>query len=116
MGKRYRFNQKGRNHRKSSPVGFILDGRILKVFLVVTLVVTVVGQVVLANSLSTAGEKIRELEAEKKEISASNTAVREELAILGSLERIKGEAEERLGMKDGESVAEFLVPPRLAAR
>lgn len=90
--------------------------KIFKALFLAVLVFVMIGQIVLVNSFSAEGEKIRMLEEQKREFFDRKAFLREEIAALGSLERIRAEAEKSLGMKNGEEVMEFLVPPKLAAR
>lgn len=88
----------------------------LKSALILTLVLVVLlgaTQLVLANEMSTEGQKIRELEEQKFKLENENRALEKEVAGLGSLARVQKEAE-GLGLGYNSHVFEYLSPPKLA--
>ncbi len=80
------------------------------------IVLTVFFQLFLSNSLSAEGEKIREIEKEKMNLISQNLILMEKSAGLGSLSRIKSEAENSLGMTSSQGQIDFIIPPSLASR
>ena len=88
----------------------------LKPLLIITLVtVALLGvvQLVLANEMSTEGQKIRELEEQKFKLGNEIRALGKEMAALGSLTRIESQAGE-LGFSYDSAAFEYLSPPKLA--
>lgn len=70
-------------------------------------------QLVLANEMSTEGQRIRELEEQKFKLGNEIRALEKEVAALGSLTRIESKAQE-LGFSYGSAAFEYLSPPKLA--
>lgn len=88
----------------------------IKFFLIFTLILVVLlgaTQLVLANEMSTEGQKIRELEEQKFKLGNEIRALEKEMATLGSLTRIESQAGE-LGFSYDSSAFEYLSPPKLA--
>lgn len=70
-------------------------------------------QLILANEMSTEGQKIRELEEQKFKLGNEVLALEKEMAALGSLMRIESQAQE-LGFSYNSAAFEYLSPPKLA--
>lgn len=70
-------------------------------------------QLVLANEMSTEGQKIRELEEQKCWLEDEIRALEKEVAGLGSLARVQKEAQ-TLGLSYKTEIFEYLSPPKLA--
>ncbi len=88
----------------------------LKTALIFTLVLVVLlgaTQLVLANEMSTEGQRIRELEEQKFKLGNEIRALEKEMAALGSLTRIESQAGE-LGFAYDSAAFEYLSPPKLA--
>jgi len=88
----------------------------LKSALISTLVLIVLlgaAQLVLANSMSGEGQKIRGLEEQKSQLQKETQSLEKEVATLGSLSRIETKANE-LGLSYNVGVFEYLSPPKLA--
>lgn len=102
-----------REREKSKITGFRRLQRSLGVGFII---LTVFFQLFLSNSLSAEGEEIRKIEREKMDLISQNLILREKSASLGSLSRIKSEAEQSLGMMSGQGQIDFVIPPGLASR
>ncbi len=88
----------------------------LKSILITTLVLIVIlgsAQLVLANELSTEGQKIRESEAQRCELENEIQVLKKNVARLGSFSRIEEQAVE-LGFKYNPQAFEYLSYPKLA--
>ena len=70
-------------------------------------------QLILANEMSSEGQKIKELEERKILLEGEVQALEKEIAALGSLTRIQRKAEE-LGLVRNSQAFEYLSPPKLA--
>ena len=70
-------------------------------------------QLVLANEMSTEGQKIRELEEQHFKLGNEIRSLEKEMAALGSLTRIESQAQE-LGFSYDSAAFEYLSPPKLA--
>jgi len=70
-------------------------------------------QLILANEMSTEGQKIRELEEQKLKLGNEILVLEKEMAALGSLTRIGSQAGE-LGFSYDSAAFEYLSPPKLA--
>ncbi len=88
----------------------------LKTALILTLALVVLlgaTQLVLANEMSSEGQKIRELEEQKFGLENEIRTLDKEVAGLGSLNRVQKEAE-ALGLLYKPEIFEYLSPPKLA--
>jgi cell division protein FtsL len=88
----------------------------LKSLLITTFIlITLLGatQLVLANEMSSEGQKIRELEEQKILLEDEIQILEKEVAALGSLTRIQEEAE-GMGLVRNSRAFEYLSPPKLA--
>jgi len=88
----------------------------LKSLLIITLVtVALLGavQLILANEMSTEGQKIREFEEQKAVLKNEIRGLEKETAALSSLTRIESQAQE-LGFVYNSAAFEYLSPPKLA--
>jgi len=88
----------------------------LKTALILILVLIVAlgtAQLVLANEMSTEGQRVRELEEQKAQLKREVRMLKKDVAALGSLDRIQREAE-RLGFVSNPQAFEYLSPPKLA--
>lgn len=84
---------------------------------VILIAALVISNLVLANNLSTKGEEVRVLENQKAILAKGSEELRNEIAHLSSLSRIKKDAAEQLGMVEAASTAlDYLRPPKFAAR
>lgn len=83
---------------------------------VLCLLLLFVFQVALGNAFSGQGGELSNLEQKRQQLLRENENLRTEIALLGSLERIRREAEEKLLMKESGSRLDYLVPPKLAWR
>lgn len=70
----------------------------------------------LGNAFSGRGGGLKDLEQKKQSLIKENESLRAEIAWLGSLERIRQEAGEKLRMGESGSRLDYLVPPKLAWR
>ena len=70
-------------------------------------------QLVLANEMSSEGQKIRELEKQKFQLGNEIRVLEKEVAALGALSRIQTQAG-GLGFLRNPQVFEYLSPPKLA--
>ncbi len=88
----------------------------LKSILIATFILVVLlgaTQLVLANELSTEGQKIRESETQRCELENEIQALKKNVAHLGSFSRIEEQAVE-LGFKYNPQAFEYLSYPKLA--
>lgn len=107
--------------RNSSPHHLVILHLVLPMSKLKTLSITIfilvvllgAGQLVLANEMSSEGQKIRELEERKLVLEDEVQALEKEVAALGSLTRIQREAAE-LGLTRNSQAFEYLSPPKLA--
>lgn len=83
---------------------------------VLCLLLLFVFQVALGNAFSGQGGEIGNLEQKRQQLLRENENLRTEIAFLGSLERVRQEAEEKLLMKENGNHLDYLVPPKLAWR
>ncbi len=83
--------------------------------LVLLLAVLAVFQIFLANSLSSKGREISELDARKQILLREQSVLSSQLASLGSLDRIRADAV-GAGMLEGSENFDYLVPPKVAYR
>lgn len=72
-----------------------------------------IGQFVVANEISTQGEEITRLESERQILQKEVAALGQEAARLGSLLRVREEAQ-GLGFTYTSTAFEFVLPPKLA--
>lgn len=105
-----------RLRRRLARFNIHLTAKMLNGFLLGFLVVIGGAQLILANNLSEKGKEIRRMEAERENLLREKSFLKSRIAELGSLERVRSEAEKALGMKEGKGTSEFLVPPRVAVR
>jgi len=88
-----------------------LKSSLITVFIFAALLGAV--QLVLANSMSTEGQKIRELEERKGKLENEIQALEKDVSTLGALSRVQPEAE-KLGLFYNSQALEYLSPPKLA--
>lgn len=91
----------------------LLNLKIVSIIILVLVVALGSTQLVLANEMSTEGQRIREFEAQKSELENEIRALEKEVAALGSLARVQKEAEV-LGLSYKPEIFEYLSPPKLA--
>jgi cell division protein FtsL len=84
---------------------------LITIFILITLLSS--AQLVLANSMSDEGQKIRDLEERKIFLEDQVQTLEKEVAALGSLTRIQKEAAD-LGLVSNSQAFEYLSPPKLA--
>lgn len=100
--------------RKSSRIDR-KPSEIIDYFLGFSLVVLAVLQIFLANSLSSKGREIGDLDRKKRDLLNGQSLLSGQMASLGSLDRVRADAAS-LGMIEGQEKFDYLVPPKVAYR
>lgn len=90
-----------------------VSGRPVAAVLGLALPILFVSQIILANSLSSRGQEISQLEGEKDELLSEQSLLGSAVATLGSLERVRADAMV-MGMIEGGENFDYLVPPKVA--
>lgn len=80
---------------------------------VLTILVSLIFQLVLANSLAAKGREIGSLEREKLDLLSEGRDLESRLATLGSLVRVREDAF-KIGMIESGENIDYLIPPKVA--
>ena len=91
----------------------ILNLKSLSITIFILVAVLGATQLILANEMSTEGQRIREFEEQKLKLGDEVRTLEKEMAVLGSLTRIESQAGE-LGFSYNSAAFEYLSPPKLA--
>ena len=91
----------------------ILNLKSLSITIFILIILLGATQLVLANEMSTEGQKIRELEEQRSLLEKEIRSLEKETADLGSLVRVQEEAA-ALGLSYNSQAFEYLSPPKLA--
>lgn len=89
--------------------------KVVDFLLVLLLIGLAVFQIFLANSLSSKGREISELDGKKQVLLREQSVLSSLLASLGSLDRIRADAV-GAGMLEGVENFDYLIPPKVAYR
>jgi len=88
-------------------------GTKLHLILVSMVVILALLQIIFANRLTEAGKNLRKLEEESASLEAENSKLKTEIAVLGSIERLKSQTE-KLGFVPQTSIINLTIQKPIA--